>query len=218
MLAGLLDVIMVVGPVATYVPQYKALQTPNDLKGFSKLTCLILLVAHMARVAYFITNPFEVPLLLQSLAMIAMQLVIVHRCVALESVDIIVDRRRDVRDHLGQFLKDLWKWDDFASYVKFLAGLAVLLALLAGFFSLIEFGGTLLGIVALGFEATLMIPQYLTNRRQRSTVGLSAATVGMLSFGDVVKIVYFWIKDTDLLFVVCAVIQLFVDFLILGQV
>ena len=218
MFASLIDLIMIVGPVATFVPQFQALQSPSDIKGFSKHVCLIILVAHLTRIGYYITNPFELSLLFQSVAMLIMQLALIHRCVSLEVVDIIVDRRRDLGNPVRQYFNDFWRWDDFASYVKFLLGYGLLVALLAGFFSLIEFGGILLGIIALGTEATLMIPQYLTNRTQRSTAGLSVATVALLAAGDISKIVYFWFKETDALFVICAVIQLFTDILILGQI
>ena len=216
MFASLVDIFIILGPVVTFVPQYQTLQTPSELKGFSKLTCLILLVAHLTRISYYFTNPFELSLLFQSIAMVVMQLLMIHKCVSLQAVDIIADRRRDLRDPLN--FQDFWKWEDYLSYVKFVLAFGALNCLLAAFFSFIEFGGTLLGIVALGVESTLMIPQYLKNRNQRSTQGLSVLTVGLLSVGDILKLVYFMIKDIDVLFVICAVIQLCVDFLILGQV
>lgn len=219
MLAAFVDLIVIFGPAAAFVPQYASLEGPAEAKGFSTWMSFLLLASQLARVAYFVTNPFELALLFQSIVMIAMQLLLLKRCLEKKSLDRISERRRDRKSAFIHLFSttDFWQWEDFGSYLGFLAIYSSVLALLALFFYSIGVGGALLGLLSLGSESLAYVPQYVRNRKQSSTVGLSVYSFVLLAVGDLSKLVYFWFKQTDALFIICAVIQILVDLLIIGQ-
>ena len=53
MMFGLLDVLMVVGPVVGYVPQYRAIQRSGSSESFSFLVSGILLWSNVLRVYFW---------------------------------------------------------------------------------------------------------------------------------------------------------------------
>ena len=65
---------MVVGAPLPFVPQAIKIVKARNAAGFSKAVCLVLLVANTLRVCFYLAKPFETPLLLQSVLMIAVQL------------------------------------------------------------------------------------------------------------------------------------------------
>lgn len=54
--------------------------------------------------------------------------------------------------------------------------------------------GTILGLIALGIEATLGIPQLLQNQKIRSVAGLSTSMISIWFIGDFLKTLYFVIE------------------------
>jgi uncharacterized protein with PQ loop repeat len=74
-----------------------------------------------------------------------------------------------------------------------------------------------LGILALGVEATLGVPQFIKNLRRQSTEGLSLPMVVGWTAGDTLKTVYFVLRAVPSQFIWCGVFQIVVDLGILVQ-
>jgi solute carrier family 66, member 2 len=73
------------------------------------------------------------------------------------------------------------------------------------------------GVLSLGIEAMLGVPQLLRNRRTRSTAGLNAILIGSWFVGDGFKTVYFVMNGAPIQFIGCGAFQLTMDTLILWQ-
>lgn len=73
------------------------------------------------------------------------------------------------------------------------------------------------GLLALLIESGLGMPQLYRNHKNRSTVGMNRTMVLLWLAGDLLKTVYYIIKDTPIQFWICGFIQITVDILILLQ-
>lgn len=49
---------MVVGGVVPFIPQYRKIRKTKDVSGFSSYVCLVLLVANILRVCFWLVNYF----------------------------------------------------------------------------------------------------------------------------------------------------------------
>jgi len=67
------------------------------------------------------------------------------------------------------------------------------ITLILWYFNIPHFG-IILGLASLSLEATVGIPQFLQNQRNRSVEGLSMFMIGTWFFGDFSKTVYFVFK------------------------
>lgn len=72
-------------------------------------------------------------------------------------------------------------------------------------------------MLALLIESGLGMPQLYRNHKNRSTVGMNRTMVLLWLAGDLLKTVYYIIKDTPIQFWICGFIQITVDILILLQ-
>lgn len=74
-----------------------------------------------------------------------------------------------------------------------------------------------IGYIALGIEATLVVPQIMRNARRHSTSGLTLMLVLTWVLGDSIKLVYFILDKQPLPFKICTCVQLCLDFVIVLQ-
>lgn len=79
----LIPVVLVVGPVIGYIPQYHEIQKTHNFRAFSPLVSLILLVSNILRIFFWVEKRFELALLLQSVVMIVAQLLLLELIVRL---------------------------------------------------------------------------------------------------------------------------------------
>jgi len=202
---------MAVGPPLVYADQAFSIVRKKDSTGFSRDVCAILLIANITRCFFWLGNHFEIALLVQSVLMILAQLALLYIC--------ILYRPRISPETLGSSsrLLSFWQWPTYAQYIEFLAGLILCHAILFLIFGRSEIFVAILGFVALGLESTLPIPQLISNYRQRSLYGFRMSTLIGWVGGDSFKTVYFFLQHTPLQFQVCAVFQLSIDLVIIGQ-
>ena len=73
-----LSAAFILGGVVGYIPQYFDIKRSRSTRGFSIFICFILLLANILRVFFWVGKRFELTLLLQSLVMIAAQLVLLE--------------------------------------------------------------------------------------------------------------------------------------------
>lgn len=76
----------------------------------------------------------------------------------------------------------------------------------------------LVGFAALGTEALMTVPQAYVMERDKNTEGFSRVLLFWWLLGDTAKVFYFFFKAQPLPFVVCACVQLSIDFYIVGQI
>uniref|UniRef100_A0A3P9Q5K3 Si:dkey-246g23.2 n=1 Tax=Poecilia reticulata TaxID=8081 RepID=A0A3P9Q5K3_POERE len=165
----LASVVMVFGGALPYVPQYQEIQRSSNTEGFSTRVCLVLLVANILRIFFWIGKQFEVTLLLQSVVMIVTMFAMLHLCCSVHSSNRVSTRQHRLTDlDVGYF----WKWTAFEDYLLFCFGLATLCAALTLLLLDSAMFVEALGSLAVMFEAMLAVPQLLQNLQNRSTRGM----------------------------------------------
>ncbi|KAL0480428.1 PQ-loop repeat-containing protein [Acrasis kona] len=211
-LDGAIDVLMVFAPNIGYVDQYRKIAKARDSSGFSKMVSLVLLLANILRIYFWMGKRFETPLLLQSVLMIAVQLVMLEICVRYGKNAKKASTITDL--DVSQF----WNWSDFFSYVAFTAVFCLSVGTLSLF--MIPISGAyveLLGTMSTTIEAVLGLPQAIKNFKSQSVEGLSPILLGTWFLGDGFKTFYFIFKNQPIQFIACGVFQLVVDCVLLFQ-
>lgn len=66
-----------------------------------------------------------------------------------------------------------WQWSTYIEYLNFLLAFTTVVALLYVFMNRVPYFVELLGIISLGIESSLPLPQCISNYRRRSTEGFS---------------------------------------------
>ncbi len=225
---------MAVGPSAAYLPQYFQIRSSRNHKAFSSVICFILLTANISRLCCFILEDYGYSLFIQSVLMVMVQLVLLHLIVLLCVRDILpTSSKSSSKDDepsgssstllvaKPSFVASFWAWPSFVEYILFLVAFTVVfLALMSINFA---FNRTIIPRIlflyfSTGIESTLCMPQLLTNYRNKSTEGLNKPLVCTWIAGDSYKLFYFFHNESNQAFISCAIIQLAVDFLIVGQI
>ncbi|RUP48826.1 PQ loop repeat-domain-containing protein [Jimgerdemannia flammicorona] len=227
-----LQVLMVIGPITGYVDQYRVVNKFKSSQGFSIETCGVLLVANIVRIFFWLGKRFDTTLLFQSILMIAVQLVLLEIVVryrpAIVSLPVHIVRTEtdgastdsDGSSGLTQVpepLPTFWYWPRYVDYLAFLGGLTAVLVVLYMLLGGLDLFTELLGVVSLGIESTLPIPQCLANYRNKSVEGFSHLLLALWILGDSFKFFYFLWTGSPLQFTFCGAFQLSIDFVILAQ-
>ncbi|XP_015229567.1 solute carrier family 66 member 2 [Cyprinodon tularosa] len=215
LLSLLASLLMVFGGALPYIPQYQEIQRSSNTEGFSTRVCLVLLVANILRIFFWIGKQFELTLLLQSVVMILTMFAMLHLCCTVHNNNRVSTKQHRLTDlNLHYF----WSWSAFEDYLLFCFGFTVVSAvttlLLLDSVMFVE----ALGSLAVMFEAMLGVPQLLQNFQNRSTKGMSVKMVLLWTAGDIFKTTYFVMNESPAQFWVCGSVQILVDVAILLQV
>uniref|UniRef100_A0A8C1L741 Si:dkey-246g23.2 n=1 Tax=Cyprinus carpio TaxID=7962 RepID=A0A8C1L741_CYPCA len=169
LLSGLASGVMVFGGAVPYIPQYQDIQRTNNAEGFSTRVCLVLLVANILRIFFWIGKQFELPLLLQSVVMILTMLAMLHLCCSIQSSNRVSSKQHHITD---LDLRYFWSWGSFEDYLIFCFAFTLLCAFITFLFLDWVLFVEALGSLAVMFEAMLGMPQLLQNYNNRSTRGM----------------------------------------------
>ncbi|KAI8375300.1 hypothetical protein EDC96DRAFT_322791 [Choanephora cucurbitarum] len=195
-----LSAAMVIGPVAGYVDQYLLIRRQQSSAGFNAMTCGVLLFANILRIFFWFGKRFDTTLLLQSIAMVIAMLILLEIVVRYkhdQSYAVLYSDLRRTSFSSGSIIEEdlraeeegfdlerrhslrrawrmpFWGWDHYLDYVNCLLAFTTLVA-----FSYLMFRNQpayieILGILSLGIESTLPLPQCISNFKRRSTAGFS---------------------------------------------
>ncbi|KAM3608956.1 uncharacterized protein V6R79_007394 [Siganus canaliculatus] len=215
LLSWLASCLMVFGGSLPYVPQYQEIQRSSNSEGFSTRVCLVLLIANILRIFFWIGKQFELTLLLQSVVMIATMFAMLHLCCTVQNTNRVSTKQHRLSDLDFRYF---WKWSAFEDYLLFCFGFTVLCAVITLLLLDSAVFVETLGSLALMFEAMLGLPQLLQNYHNRSTKGMSVKMVLLWTAGDVFKTTYFVINESPAQFWICGSVQIMIDVAILLQV
>ncbi|BGP15930.1 hypothetical protein JCM10213_003640 [Rhodosporidiobolus nylandii] len=203
-------VLMAVGPPLAYADQYISICKKHTSAGFSTDISGLLIVANITRCIWWLGDHFQTYLLVQSILMIGAQFGLLYVC--------IIYRPASFYEHRSRRIADFWQWPSFGAYLEFSA---LLILFHCAFFLMLhklDAYLAILGFIALGLEATLPIPQLLTNFEHKSTAGFRLTVLAGWFIGDAVKTIYFFVTpDNGIAFKACAVFQLSIDSLLVIQ-
>uniref|UniRef100_G3PKS2 Solute carrier family 66 member 2 n=1 Tax=Gasterosteus aculeatus aculeatus TaxID=481459 RepID=G3PKS2_GASAC len=93
LLSWMASCLMVFGGALPYVPQYQDIRKSGHADGFSTRVCLVLLVANILRIFFWIGKQFELTLLLQSVVMIVTMFAILHLCCEVQNTNRVSTRQ-----------------------------------------------------------------------------------------------------------------------------
>lgn len=205
-------VFLISSPLTSYVDTILSIHRHQTAAGFSIDLCGINLVANMLRIAFWVGKRYEWSLLAQSIVMVATQMFLLHACLKYRSIKL--------RTETSDRPLALWQWTEKSTYwlslLRLLAALVALQCIFGGLSAYVD----LLGVVALGIEATLPIPQFLSNLRRRSVQGVRLSMLISWLLGDIGKMIFFYAgtsKNVSMQFKLCAAVQTCFDFGIAAQ-
>ncbi|KAG2221685.1 hypothetical protein INT45_002723 [Circinella minor] len=204
-----LSIAMAIGPVIGYVDQY--------------------ILSRLGK-------RFDITLLIQSLVMITAQLVLLEIVIRYKPIVKYEQQQQPLLDDEQQYhqynheimskknqsgikamLKKIWAWDHYLDYVNFLLGFTTTIAVAYQLFGYHAWFIETLGVLSLGIESTLPLPQCVSNFKRRSTTGFSAIVMATWFLGDSFKLFYFIFTRSPVQFYICGAVQLTIDSLIVMQ-
>ncbi|SAM05037.1 hypothetical protein [Absidia glauca] len=213
---------MVFGPVIGYIDQYRLILNAGTSAGFNPKTCAILLFAKFGK-------RFDTTLLVQSIVMIVSQLILLEIVVRYRPSLMNEHRRRrsSLSSHSSvsslsieadhpwtrawQSRHLFWQWSTYIEYLNFLLAFTTVIALLYVFMNRVPYFVELLGIISLGIESSLPLPQCISNFRRRSTDGFSYLVLASWFLGDGFKVFYYVYTQAPFQFIGCGIVQLTID-------
>lgn len=194
-LGAVVDALVIFAPTGGYIAQIHQTLTTRKVQGYSINVSMILLACNWLRVLYWVGERFATALLLQSMWMILVQVVLV--CSVLNVSDPSGEGRR-MRKPASFVL--MYSLTAVVSYVLLSPVLLEGNPLVA-----------VLGFLALGVEATLLIPQIKLNYDRKGVDGISLLLLATWFLGDIIKTVYFIALRQPWPFLMCAGTQLSLD-------
>ncbi|KAL9657981.1 hypothetical protein ABK040_016631 [Willaertia magna] len=207
-----LDITMIIAPTIGYVDQFREINKRKSNAAFSKFISLILLVANILRIFFWMWKRFEDTLLYQSIVMIICQFLMLWICSR-------YPKSNESGTLFSKPIESFWNWIDFESYCFAMLFFTLFMTLLS-FVCPPIFGSyqysEMIGGIALFTEALLGIPQVIKNFKH-GTEGLSVVLLGTFFLGDGFKTIYFIFKNAPIQFISCGVFQLFVDCILVYQ-
>ena len=183
------------------------------------------------RLFYWLGAAYDTSLLLQAALTVIVQIVLLH--VALRgrptyNSAITLHQpfagSREGDSHVQRPF-NFWQWRLARPYWSFLAYYTIVLLVLQIIIGTAPWYVALQGYVALGVEATLPLPQILSNQRNRSCKGFRLSVLANWLIGDALKMSFFFLADSSIpwafmlcgLFQACCYSYLGVQYLMFGE-
>uniref|UniRef100_A0A6A7FU67 Solute carrier family 66 member 2 n=1 Tax=Hirondellea gigas TaxID=1518452 RepID=A0A6A7FU67_9CRUS len=208
-------VVMVVGGVVPYIPQYLHIKRTDQHEGFSLYVCLVLIIANTLRIIFWFGHWFETPLLLQSIVMNLTMMAMIHCCVKCRNKTQVLPKKEKIFTDFNY--EYFWEWSDFQSYVEFVLTFATFGCMAMYLFLNNKLFVEVVGFAALLTEAMLAAPQFYRNMKAKSTHGMSGKMVCMWLMGDVFKTGYFYVRSSPVQFTTCGCLQVLLDLAVISQ-
>ncbi|TVY40121.1 PQ-loop repeat-containing protein [Lachnellula subtilissima] len=215
---------IIISPITSYADQTYAIHRAKSSAGFSLDIPLIMLVASILRVFYYPGAKFDTSLLIQSFIMIAIQLVLLK--VALDhrpgpsskGGDAATPFAGSREGELGVSRPyNFWQWRSPKPYWQFLLYLFISLIafelVLSPMPSLYAFYSAAIGYIGLSVEATLPLPQIISNYKSRSCKGFRISVLVSWLAGDFMKMFWFFTATSEIpwAFKLCGIFQMCCD-------
>ena len=226
---NILDIFMIFFPSIGYFLQAYKFKTTKSSKGFSRMLCLVLLIAHILRIYFWIGNPFEVSLLCQSFVLIFSQIYLMHVFLQYqEDLYIPVNENKKIENNiLSDFLNwkqtlnpmIIWYWTREIEYIKFIIFLFLLMFFLCkGYGFNHKYFINLLGTISVGCESVIAIPQIKENYKTKNAKNISAIMIFMWLGGDIFKTMYYIVYNSPIQMIFGGFAQVSLDLILSSQI
>ncbi|KAM5505739.1 hypothetical protein McanMca71_000930 [Microsporum canis] len=194
--------LLVLSPVLSYSDQIMSIHRKKTSAGFSLDIPLIMLVASIFKIFYWFGAYYSVPLLVQAISMIAVQVILLKVALDNRPSSGIEHTPFNGQGSESGFVRPyrFWQWKTARPYWTFLVyftlsllAIHILLPPVSNSHAYIE----LLGFSGLGIEAFLPIPQIISNQRSRSCEGFRPSVLVSWLLGDAMKMSFFFFSDSS---------------------
>ena len=221
------DFLIIFLPSVGYFFQAIKFQKTKSSKGFSKSLCLLLLLANILRIYFWIGKPFEKSLLFQSIVVIISQIYLIHYYLKYQEKPRDINKipaEKSILNHMISW-KDIflpskfWNCDYEIDYYKFIFLFFSIMSIICAIIgrNLIKFYDVI-GTISVGIETFIEIPQIKENCVTKNVKNLSMAMVLMWFIGDLFKTVYNLVNKSPVQMIVGGLIQNFEDIILSTQV
>ena len=219
------DFLMIFLPSFGYFFQGIKFQKTKSSKGFSKSLCLLLLLANIFRIYFYIGRPFAKSLLYQSIVVIISQIYLIHYYLKYQekSMDELPPEK-SIINHLSSWRdiinpSKIWNWDYEIDYYKFIVFLFFVMSIICyligkdniNFYDII-------GTISVSIETFIEIPQIKENCVTKNVKNLSGAMVLLWFIGDLFKSIYNIINKSPIQMILGGLIQNCEDIILSSQV
>ena len=221
------DFLIIFLPSVGYVFQAIKFQKTKSSKGFSKSLCLMLLLANILRIYFWIGKPFEKSLLFQSIVVIISQIDLLHYYLKYQEKPKDkneMPQEKSILNHLISWRdiftpSKLWNWDYEIDYYKFVFLFFSLMSIICAIIGkdMVKFYDVI-GTISVGIETFIEIPQIKENCVTKNVKNLSGAMVLMWFIGDLFKTVYNIVNKSPIQMIIGGLIQNCEDIILSTQV
>ncbi|KAF2403047.1 hypothetical protein EJ06DRAFT_580233 [Trichodelitschia bisporula] len=202
---------LVTSPLTSYGDQIHSMHRARSSAGFSLDIPLIMLVASILKIFYWIGARYDSALLIQALVMIVVQVVLLYVALTHRPPPLHIHAPAGgAPSMLSARPYNFWRWDDARPYWLFIGYFAGALVALQVLLGTAPGYSALLGYIALAIEATLPLPQIMANHQRKCCRGFRVSVLGNWLLGDTFKMVFFFAKgsaDIPWAFKLCGVFQ-----------
>lgn len=239
----IIDFSMVLAPSLGYVLQSIKFHQTKSSKGFSKYLCLLIVLANLLRIFFWIAKPFAKSLLFQSFTIIISQFYLIHLCLLYQEhpkekhllPEFKEEEKSSNKKNLYKYdnksiiysmiswketlnFNKLWNWDNEIEYYKFTFFLIFFFTLSLGTIgkrskNFIE----ILGALSVTCESIVLIPQIRENCRTKDTKNISSLMVFLWLGGDIFKLLYNYFYKSPVQLIIGGFIQIFFNLIVSTQ-
>ena len=218
------DILMVFLPSIGYIFQAMKFKQTKSSKGFAKFLCLLLLLANILRIFFWMGKRFRLALLIQAVVVIISQIYLIHVYLEFQEDQPFYNKERTITDYLTNWKetlnpKKIWNWVDEVEYYKFIIFLFFIFSIMC---SLAGFKNTkffeVIGTISVSCETFIEIPQILENYKNKYIQNLSGAMVLMWFLGDLYKTTYNLIYKSPMQMIIGGIIMNCEDIILSSQV
>lgn len=193
------------GPIFSYYPQYHIMKKNNSVGSFSSLVVFIMIFSSFFRIIFYFGHKYDFCLFAQSLLMILIQFFLIN-----EYYKILDKKNKNVENKITTLSKKTKKFLMFS-----LSFFSVYIFFFFYFESnmFIEMTGSISAFI----EAFVPIPQWYSNKKNKSVESVSFLMIFLWALGDSIKFIYYLMRNQPFQFIICSIVQIFFDFSILKQ-
>ena len=221
-----IDLLMIFVPSIGYFFQASKFKQTKSSKGFSKTLCLLLLLANILRIYFWIGKNFSKTLLYQSIVVIISQIYLIHYYLKYQEnykkekipEKSIISHMKNWKDILNPY--KIWDWDHEIDYYKFILAIFFILLIICNIIVGTKYTKfyDVIGLVSVSIETFIEIPQIKENCKTKNTKNLSGAMVIMWLLGDLFKTIYNIIYKSPKQMILGGIIQNCEDLILSTQI
>ena len=221
----IVDICMIFFTSMGYFLQGYKFKKKKSSEGFSRNLCLLLLLANIIRIFFWIGKHFSNTLLYQSITVILSQIFLIHFYLEYrENSKKEKNSESSIYEHIINWKETLtpskiWNWDNEIEYYKFILFLFIIFSIIC---IIVGLDNTpffeLLGTISVSIETFIELPQIRENCITKNTKNISWIMISIWLVGDLCRTGYNLIYHTPIQMIIGGILQNIEDIILTTQV